>query len=127
MANFLKRLWRGRRQPRAMDLPPKPTATPELLAALGKYVGMKIADPALSELKPEDWPKLRALETAWRRSGDEAFERMFESDLIGFVRIVGAANPRAMREALEDEIAESGMTKDEFLATCMKAARKRMH
>ena len=64
-------------------------------------VGMKIADPALSELKPEDWPKLRALETAWRRSGDEAFERMFESDPIGFVRIVGAANPRAMREALE--------------------------
>jgi hypothetical protein len=51
-------------------------------------------------LNDADWVKFRALEIAWQRDGDDAFERTMESDLVGFVRIVGAVNQRAMREAL---------------------------
>jgi hypothetical protein len=95
-----------------------------LLAALAKYVEVQIADPKLSELTEGDWVKFRALEIAWKSQGDVAFDRLRESDFPGFFRIVAALNPMAMREALEAEILDRGMTNREFLEECRKNAKQ---
>jgi hypothetical protein len=101
-----------------------PVPSSAFLAALAKRVGVRIADRKLSELKEEDWGKLEALQAAWKADGDIAFKRMWESDFIGYARVVAALNPRAMREALEAEILERGMTNREFLASCLEKARQ---
>jgi hypothetical protein len=98
-------------------------ASPALLAALAKYAEVRLADRNLSELTEADWVKVSALEVAWKRDGDVAFDRLRESDFLGFFRIVAALNPRAMREALENGILDLGMTNREFLEECWKNAK----
>jgi hypothetical protein len=95
-----------------------------LLAALAKYAEVRIADPKLSDLTEADWVKFRTLELAWKRSGDVAFDLLNESDFSGFFRIIAALNPMAMREALEAEILDRGMTNREFLEECWKKAKQ---
>jgi hypothetical protein len=77
----------------------KSASLPAFLVALAKFVTVSIADPELSELTEEDRVKLRALEAAWKKDGDVAFERFSETDFHAYAKIVGALNPRAMREA----------------------------
>jgi hypothetical protein len=95
-----------------------------LLAALAKYAGVRIADPKLSELTEVDWGKFGTLQSAWMSEGDAAFDRLRDSDFLGFFRIVAALNPKAVREALEDEILDLGMTNREFLEECRKKAKQ---
>ncbi len=86
---------------------------------------VRITDPAQSELTEADWVKLRALEAAWKRDGAAAFDRMQESDLVGYFRIITSLNPRAAREAIEDGLLDMGMTNREFLSMARKNARQK--
>jgi hypothetical protein len=93
--------------------------------ALAKIAMVRIVDREQSELTDADWVKLKALEAAWKRDGRVAFERLWESDFLGYFRIVASLNPTAMREALEEEILDMGMTNREFLTMCRKKLQQK--
>ena len=104
---------------------PKRLPSSAFLAALAKTAMVRIADRELSELTEADWKKLKDLEVEWKRTGDAAFEALWERDFLGYFRIVASLNPKAMREALEEEILDLGMTNREARDMLLKKARQK--
>jgi hypothetical protein len=111
------------RKPRKRNRRSAPSSAFQI--ALAKIAMVRIADREQSELTDADRAKLKALEAAWKRDGRVAFDRLRESDFLGYFRIVASLNPKAMREALEEEILNLGMTNREFLAMARKKAQQK--
>ena len=70
-----------------------------------------------SGLTDADWIEINKVRRAYERGGWDAFWSELETlgdDLIVKIKVVGAFFPDAIREAIEDELAESGLALEDL-------------
>jgi len=70
-----------------------------------------------SGLTHADWIGINKVRRAYERGGWDAFWSELETlgdDLIVKIKVVGAFFPDAIREAIEDELAESGLALEDL-------------
>ena len=85
-------------------------------------------DPAIedaSSLNDADWAEINKLNHAYKADGSEglqkAFEQLLQHDPVRAARILGAFYPQG--RALADQLAEHGVTVEDFLEMIQKLAR----
>ena len=68
-------------------------------------------------LTDADWVEINRLKRAYEAGGQKALSKAFAElakDPVQYVRVVGAFFPNDVREAIKDEMAEQGMSKDDL-------------
>lgn len=77
-----------------------------------------------SSLNDADWVEINKLNDAHKADGDEglqnAFEQLLQHDPVRAARILGALYPQG--RGLADQLAEHGLTAEDFLETIQKLA-----
>ena len=76
-----------------------------------------------SGLTDADWIEINKVRRAYERGGWDAFWSELETlgdDLIVKIKVVGAFFPDAIREAIEDELAESGLALEDLRESLKK-------
>ena len=82
----------------------------------------------ISGLTDADWAEINMLRRAYESGGTKALSKALDrlaKDPIRHVRVMGAFFPDMVREAIKDQMAETGMTEDELaeLIESLRAAR----
>jgi hypothetical protein len=87
-------------------------------ASLGANMAKKALEVVNSSgLTDADWIEINKVRRAYERGGWDAFWSELETlgdDLIVKIKVVGAFFPDAIREAIEDELAESGLALEDL-------------
>jgi hypothetical protein len=80
-----------------------------------------------SSLTDADWVEINRLKHAYKADGDkglqEALEQLLQHDPVCAVRILCALIPHGMGDALADELAEHGLTVEDFRELIQKLDR----